>query len=157
MSVIMKTKFIILLVGSLMLSTMTYAGVKSGFYSYHDQAVVNPYGGAQFGNVGASGMCSGSGYASASATGVFSVGSSMMDYDSYSGVYSASRLFGARFSNGDDFDFEEGQDDEPYLPGDPESNEKLTPIGDGWDVILLLVLLAVGYGVYLVKRKATLA
>lgn len=153
MSVIMKTKFIILLVGSLMLSTMTYAGVKSGFYSYHDQAVVNPYGRAQFGNVGSAEYSSGSNYASAAATGRYSVGSGMVRDDSYLALFSASQYFGLTFDGDDDFEFEDDQDDPPYLPGDPESNEKLTPIGDGWDVILLLVLLAVGYGAYVYRKR----
>lgn len=39
--------------------------------------------------------------------------------------------------------------DMPVVPGVPG----IAPIGDGWDVLLFLVLLAVGYGVYVYKQK----
>ena len=38
----------------------------------------------------------------------------------------------------------------PVIPGVPDTNP--TPIGDGWDVALLLAMLCVAYGIYL-KRK----
>ena len=45
------------------------------------------------------------------------------------------------------------QDDTPIIPGVPD-----TPIGDGWDVALLLAMLCVAYGIYLKRicenRKA---
>lgn len=39
--------------------------------------------------------------------------------------------------------------DMSVVPGVPE----IAPIGDGWDVVLFLMLLAVGYGVYIYKQK----
>ena len=38
----------------------------------------------------------------------------------------------------------------PVIPGVPDTNP--TPIGDGWDVALLLAMLCVAYGIYL-KRE----
>ncbi|MCQ2348116.1 MAG: hypothetical protein MJZ65_02895 [Paludibacteraceae bacterium] len=150
----MKKQVVILLAVALMLPLMAEAEMQSGFYTSSTEQEINPYGEQRFGTIGAESMNTGSGYSSSAVNGSYGIGSSSIS----SGVedYSCrtAKYFGAtgRRSDDDDLTPDEGQEGETYQPGDPVSDESVIPIGDGWDVLLLLLLCAVGYAVSVYRK-----
>lgn len=117
-------------------------GIQSKFYSPQDRPEVEPYKQFHFTNVGATGMNSGSSYQSAAATGVFSVRSANMQMNTRT---ITGRMITLGATNEDSswedwFDEEDDQKDkEDIRPGDP------LPLPMGWDVVILLVGIAVLY------------
>lgn len=119
-------------------------GVQSKFYSPKDRPEVEPYKQFHFTNIGAEGMSSGSTYQSAAVTGVYSVRSTMqMNTRTITGRMV---MLGAANENSEEgswddwFDEEDDQKDkEDIRPGDP------LPLPMGWDVVILLVGMAVFY------------
>ena len=150
-----KVTELMLVVGGLMLPMTAKADIQSSFYSSSSAMQISPFGSSSFGNIGASSMSTGSGYSSAAATGTYSVGSSSMRVGARKAVLSTLDMFGASTSDDlldDPFDFgDDNPETPPVRPGDP----LVDPIGDGWDVYALLLLLT-GVVAFCRRRAAQL-